>query len=231
MLALFVAYVSIVACLNYSLPFELLIAASFFSLLIPFMLVIMLLTDNPLYEALKSKQWFNVAILSVLGVYSSFSYIWASSEVNSIFKVSPGNLPWSIIIVTIVYFFKNIILVSALIAFIFSLLYSTVWLVRVLVTNYNGFSKFIKSVLAGVTFILGIGLLIGSSVIITVNKQKFAKIIAVKADFNIAHHCKGELFENSSGVLFLPKGSVLVAIPYFNGTQLDWLFRETTCNS
>ena len=230
MVALIATYLACFLCIYLALPIEIFTFLIFLTLLIPFALAIMLLTDNPLYKKIKSMEWANAAKFVFLATYSAVSYVWASSEVNSIFIVSPGNLPWSITILTVVYFFKNIVLTCALLAFVFIFFYVNIWLQKVFIKDYKNIKTLIKDIGSGVAIVLGIGLLIGSSARITLEKEKVAKLVALKADFNSSHSCKGEQFENSSGVLFLPSGKVLIAKPILKNGQTDWSFDESVCN-
>ncbi len=200
------------------------------TLIIPFALVIKVLTDNPLYFSLKDEAWGKAVIAVITGVYCTLSAIWASSEINSIFLVSASNLPWATTILTIVYFFKNVVVafIGGYLALIF--MYSIFWIADVMVFSFNGVYDCVKRIVAGILLVVGLGLAIGTAGTITQNGNFFAKYVAVKADFNTGHRCKGNKFNNIDGVLFLSNGSVLIAKPIKNKTGWpDWSFQDSPC--
>lgn len=211
MLALVCSYVFLVTSLIWGLPSSVIFGALCLTLVVPFSMFAMLATDNPLFDSLQSKKWVVITAGLLVTLYSSLSYIWASNEVNAIFGVSASHLPWSITLLTVVYFFKNVVLTCSLVAFAFAFVYVNIWVWRVLVTNYRGFGSLVKDVFGGILFIFGLGLLTGSTGVLTMQKNEFAKMVAVNADFSAHHRCTGDEFKNSQGVLFLPTGNVLVA--------------------
>ncbi|MFQ2771873.1 hypothetical protein ACK3Y4_14190 [Aeromonas caviae] len=98
------------------------------------------------------------------------------------------------------------------------------------IEDYKNIKTLLKDIGSGVVIVIGIGLLIGSSAMITLEKEKVAKLVALKADFNSSHSCKGQVFENANGVLFLPSGNVLIARVILKNGQIDWSFDESACN-
>lgn len=231
MIAQCVAYFLGFLCLYFSFPFYLTSIAMFLTLLIPFMWVVMILTDNPLYERSKEKKWLGSGLAVVITVYGAISYVWASGVINSIFEVSPTNLPWSTTILTVVYFFKNVVLWFSIGVLCLLLAYCNLWVWKVLFSEYEGAGNFLKKVGTGVAFVFGVGLVMGTAGVVTAKKDDFAKIVALKADFNTSYRCHGPIFEQSSHVLFLPNGKVLVAKRYRDGAMLNWRFVEAECQS
>lgn len=230
MLALITTYLFLLVSISYHAPIEFITFLMFLTLLIPFSLVIMLLTDNEIYRLVKSKQWATSALIVMIATYSALSYIWASSEVNSIFMTNPGNLPWTRTTITVIFFFKNVVFLGATAAFIFALIYSNIWVTRTFITNYRGCRSFVRDILSGLVFILGLGLLTGSSLTITLKKEQIAKLVAVKADSVSNHNCKGSEFNNSIGIIPTPTGQVLVIKEVTSNNEPDWSFKEVSCN-
>lgn len=230
MVALVVAYLLSAISISAELPKPFLLFSFCMTLVIPFSLFVMLATDNPIYERLQSKKWIVVTIALLTTIYGSLSFIWASSEVNSIFEVSADNLPWSVLILTVIYFFKNIILFGYLSAFVLVFFYMNIWVIRVFVTNYRGFWGFIVDLVGGLFFVFGIGLLMGTAGTLTLYKTEFAKIVAINADFSTHHRCTGNEFTNSQGVLFLPTGNVLVSrVVSSQNFAITYYFKEVPC--
>ncbi|MEZ8273915.1 hypothetical protein AB6C54_12325 [Vibrio splendidus] len=232
MLALVCSYVFLATSLIWGLPSSVIFGALCLTLVVPFSLFAMLATDNPLFDSLQSKKWIVITAGLLVTIYSSLSYIWASNEVNAIFGVSANHLPWSVSLLTVVYFFKNVVLLCSLAAFAFAFVYVNIWVCRVLVTNYRGFGDLVKDVFGGFLFILGLGLLTGSSGVLTMQKNEFAKMVAVSADFSAHHRCTGDEIKNSHGVLFLPSGNVLVAhLQPSYAFGVTFVFDEVPCKT
>lgn len=198
------------------------------SLFIPFSIVVMILTENSIYIFLKEKPWGKAIITVIITLYSAMAYIWASGEVNRIFVEAPGNFPWAISILTVVHFFKNIVLAVMGGYLAFLLFYVNFWVLDVLVISYKDLKSLFKRVVAGVMLIFGLGLSIGSSGFLTNNSDNLAKIVAVKADFNQHHSCSNPKLAAVAGVVFLPQGYVLAAKPLPMG---GWSFEKVQCKS
>ncbi|EPP6383244.1 hypothetical protein ACUNB6_004658 [Vibrio alginolyticus] len=230
MLALVFSYIFLAISLISGSSPSIILGALCLTLVVPFSMFAMLATDNSVFDSLQSKKWVVITVGLVITIYSSLSYIWASNEVNAIFGVSASNLPWSTLILTVVYFFKNVVLLCSLGACAFVFVYVNVWVWRVLVTNYRGAWNLVKDVVGGFLFIFGLGLLMGSSGVLTKQKEEFAKMVAINADFSARHRCIGDEFRHSQGVLFLPTGNVLVAYPQPSDT-FGWtfIFDEVPC--
>lgn len=133
-------------------------------------------------------------------------------------------------ILTVVYFFKNVIFFGALGALICTFLYANIWFVKILEINYKGVRKLIVDIFSGIVFVLGIGLLLGSINMIVMKRDVFVKRIALAADFSTHHNCNGSEFINSQGVLFLSTDNVLVAKPTLTPRGWDLEFPEVKCN-
>lgn len=198
------------------------------TLFIPFAMVIMILTENRIYIFLKDMLWGKAVISVLITLYSAMAYIWASGEVNSIFVEAPGYFPWAISILTVVHFFKNIVLAVMGSYLAFLLLYVNFWVLDVLLISYKDFKNFSKRVVAGVMLIFGLGLSIGSSGFLTKNSDNLAKVVAVKADFSQHHSCSNSKLAAVSGVVFLPQDYVLAAKPLPMG---GWSFEKVKCTS
>jgi hypothetical protein len=199
------------------------------TLLIPFSMLVMLATDNPLYDAIRSKKWSQVTLGVIITIYSSFSLIWASNNVNEIFSVAPSNLPWSVSFLTVVYFLKNIVLNAAWVALILLVIYSPAWVTKVLFKNYRGVWGLITDAVSGAIIVICVGLMIGSTNTLSTEKESLVKRIALFADFSTKHNCKGIEFVDTPGVLFLPTGNVLIAKNTLThqGKSID--FSEVKC--
>ncbi|WP_417518380.1 hypothetical protein [Marinobacter sp.] len=200
------------------------------TLVIPFAMIVRILADNLAYSYLSEKMWGKAVIAVVIAIYTAFSAVWASNEINAIFRVGAANLPWATSILTIVYFFKNVVMafIGSYLALIF--FYCIFWIADVLVFSYDGFTNFLKRSVSGVMLVFGLGLASGTAGALTKNGDFFAKYVAVKADFSTSHRCKGIQFNNIDGVLFLPSGSVLIAKQVASEKgRPDWSFDSSSC--
>ncbi|MDA8681259.1 hypothetical protein N9M08_01850 [Porticoccaceae bacterium] len=196
------------------------------TLFIPFAMVVMILTENRVYLFLKDKLWGKAVIWILITLYSAMAYIWAAGEVNRIFVEAPGNFPWAVSILTVVYFFKNIILALMGSYATFLLFYVNFWVIDALLISYKDFKDLSKRVVAGSMLAFGVGLSIGSSGFLTKNSDDLVKVVAVKADFNQHHSCSNPMLAAVSGVVFLPQGYVLAAKPLPMG---GWRFEKVKC--
>jgi hypothetical protein len=197
------------------------------TLIIPFSMIIMILTDNKIYTSLQQTQWGKSIISVLVTLYCAMAYIWASGEINRIFSEAPSNFPWAISILTVVHFFKNIVLAVTGTYLFFLLIYANFW-IYCLFTFFKDIRDFFNKVISGVTLILSLSLIAGTAGLMTQNSDALAKVIAVKADFNQHHNCTGEKFKTISGVVFLSHGYVLTAHQPAEG---DWIFEKTECVS
>ena len=227
--ALLIAYLVFCVALVFHWPKSIVFTAMAFTLAIPFALIVMLLTENPVYRNLYSTQWGKGIIAIVTTVYIGFSYTWAAGEIGGIFSTASTNLPWTTLTLSVVYFFKNVVLTFSGLLLAVIMFYSTYWIIDVFIINYKSFSDFIKRVASGLALVVSVGLITGSAGFVTNKGDEIAKIIAINADFSSKHRCTGEIFENSAGVLFLPSGEVLVAKPKTTEQKIDWQFPAQKC--
>jgi hypothetical protein len=227
--ALLIAYIFLILSIVFQWPISTLLLAASTTLLIPFGMIVMLATSNPIYENLYSSHW-GKAVLGIIGfLYVALSCVWAAGEVNRIFVDAPGNLPWTISALAAVYFFKNIVLVFAAAVIFITLIYSTYWIVDAFIINYKSAAVLLKRFVFGVLFVLSIGLISGTAGFVTVKSDDIAILIAVNADFSSKHQCKGEIFDNSKGVLFLTSGEVLIAKHSKVNGKTVWEFPKNKC--
>ena len=197
--------------------------------LIPFLLISMLITDNDLYKKFINIKWVNMGQGVLLVGYGYLSYAWTTSEINSVFSVSPDNFKVALAFLTVVFFYKNIVLTASAIFLVLSFIYSYYWVLKVFVLKFSSFKKLMKDIASGVIIFFGCSLAFGQALAISVHKEKFIELVAVKADFNKNHNCKGGVFEDSLGVVFLSNEKVLVAkLDRMNPNNI-WDFIETKC--
>ncbi|NOH31708.1 hypothetical protein [Vibrio mediterranei] len=199
------------------------------TLVIPFAMVIMILTDNRVYTSLKGTAWGQSVLWVAITLYSAIALIWASGEVNRLFLEAPSNFPWTTSALTIVHFFKNIVLLIMGGYLAFLLMYVNFWIIDVLLISYKGFKDFSKRVASGFMLVFGLGLTIGSAGFLTQHSDSLATAIALNADFNQHHNCTGNKFNGTYGVVFLSHGYVLIAKPAVDLER--WHFERVKCTS
>lgn len=225
---LIASYLLLFAAIMLQASIEIISVLLLSTLIIPFAMVVMILTENRIYTYLKESIWGKGVISVMVAIYSAMAYIWASGEVNRIFEEAPGVFPWAVTILTISHFFKNIVLVIVGGYFLFILLYLNFWVFDALIISYKDFKDFSRRVVAGVMLVFGLGLSIGSAGFLTQNSDMLAKITAVKADFNQHHKCSNPELKGVSGVVFLSQGYVLAA----RQLSVDgWDFEKMKCSS
>ena len=224
--ALIVSYILLFLTVYFQLPKFVVLIALISTLVIPFAMVIMILTENLIYQTLKKSIWGKGVISIIVTVYGALAYIWASGEVNSIFLEAPGNFPWAISVLTVVHFFKNIVLGVMGSFLIFLIAYANIWVVDALLFSYKNFLGFAKRSLSGMLLIIGVGLCIGSASFVTQQSNMLASNIAVYGDFNQHHTCQGSDFTNIDGVVFLPQGMVIIAKA---SKVRGWSFEKVQC--
>ncbi|ETI61991.1 hypothetical protein [Marinomonas profundimaris] len=224
--ALIFSYIALFFTIYLQFPKSLVLIVLILTLIIPFAMVLMILTENYIYQTLKKSMWGKGVLSVIVAVYSALAYIWASGEVNSIFLEAPGIFPWTITILTVVHFFKNVVIGVMGSYFIFLLLYVSIWVVDALILSYTNLLDFTKRALSGILLIIGVGLTIGSASFVTLQSNILASNVAVYADFNLHHTCQGDNFSNIDGVVFLPQGKVLIAKPL---KPIGWSFEKVQC--
>lgn len=227
--ALLMAYILFFFAIIYQWPIEIIFTSMLLTLIIPFGLIVMLTTSNQLYKKLSSSHWGKAVIAVVIAIYFAFSSVWAAGEVNRIFSEAPGNFPFTISMLTGIYFFKNIVLAFTSLLILAIMIYSTYWVLDVLVINYKSLSILLRRVLYGVLFVFSVGLISGTAGFVTAKADEFTILVALNADFSSKHRCTGEIFNGAQGVLFLTSGNVLVAKPPKSGGKQSWDFPKEKC--
>ncbi|PRW87176.1 hypothetical protein C7A11_18330 [Pseudomonas simiae] len=219
-----------------SVWFELPAPITFFSLLctllVPFALIVMLLTENILYEKLYNTVWGKAVIGVGITFYGALAYIWAAGEVNQVFAEASGNFPWAVTALAVVYFFKNVVLVFALVLLAGMIFYAPLWLLMMIINEEQLAKVFFRKLGGGILLLLGVSMLMGTANAVTLQARKLAIHVALYADFSSNYHCNGAVFNGVSQVLFLPSGSVLIAKTVSNEQrQVEWRFPRGKCDA
>lgn len=146
-------------------------------------------------------------------------------EINRIFEVSPGNLPYATTVLTIVFFFNKVMLLIALTLFYIAMATSSLWILYVLVLDFQNIKVFAQRVVSAMTAIFVIGTVMGGTFSIERNKEFYAIQIANYADFNKHHRCSSPMPSNLEGVVFLPSGAVLTSQKVISNNKMSWKFQ------
>lgn len=200
------------------------------TLIIPVAILAVIVTENSIYRTLSETKW--TAILLGIGIatYTAYSNIWAGVEINRIFQISPGNLPYATTVLTIVFFFNKVMLPIALVLFYVALAFSSLWILYVLVIDFQNIKIFGRRVVYALASIFLIGTVMGGTSSIERNKEFYAIQVANYADFNKHHRCSAPMPSNLEGVVFLPSGAVLTSQKEVSNKRLSWKFQVLPCN-
>jgi hypothetical protein len=198
--------------------------------IIPVAILAIVVTENLVYKTLSETKWTAIIIGIAVAIYTAYSNIWAGVEINKIFMVSPGNLPYATAVLTVIFFFNKIMLPLALFLFYAALVVSSLWLIYVLVLDFQNIKVFMRRVVSAVASIALLGTVMGGASSIERNKEFYAIKVAHFADFNKYHRCSAPMPDNLEGVVFLPSGSVLTSEKIDSDNKRSWKFQVLPCN-
>lgn len=209
---------------------EIFFSLLFSTLIIPVAILVVIVTENSIYRALSETKWTAILLGIGIAIYTAYSNIWAGAEINKIFQVSPGDLPYATAVLTIVYFFNKVMLPIALVLFYAAVALSSLWVLYVLVIDFQDIKVFGRRALSALISILLIGTVMGGTSSIESNKEFYAIQVANYADFNKHHRCSAPMPSNLEGVIFLPSGAVLTSQKEVSNKKLSWTFKVLPCN-
>lgn len=229
-LCLILVYILVGLSVWFELPAPIIFLSLLCTLLVPFALIVMLLTENILYKKLSDTVWGKAFIGVGVTFYGALAYIWAASEVNQVFAEAAGNFPWAVTALAIVYFFKNVVLVFALVLLTGMIFYVPLWLLLVLINEEQSAKGFFRKLAGGILLLLGVSMLMGTANAVTLQARELAIHVALYADFSSKYHCNGAVFNGVGQVLFLPSGSVLIPEKVsIDQHQVEWRFPRVKC--
>lgn len=229
-LCLVLVYILVGLSVWFELPAPITFLSSLCTLLVPFALIVMLLTENVLYKKLSSTVWGKAVIGVGITFYGALAYLWAAGEVNQVFAEASGNFPWAVTALAVVYFFKNVVLVFALVLLTGMFFYVPLWLLRMLINEEQSAKGFFRKLVGGILLLLGVSMLMGTANAVTLRARELAIHVALYADFSSKYPCNGAVFNGVRQVLFLPSGSVLIAETVENEQQqVEWRFSRAKC--
>ncbi|TMP70771.1 hypothetical protein CWB76_09400 [Pseudoalteromonas sp. S1609] len=225
---LFLVYLAISLLKEY-IFIELYMGLLFSTLIIPFSILAILVTESSIYKSLSDTKWTSILMGLAIAIYLSLANIWAGVEVNRIFEISPGNLPYTTTALTLVYFLNTIMLPLAQFAFYAVFALSSFWIIYVLVIDFQNIKAFGKRVLYAVLTIFYVGTVMGGTSGIDKTKDSYAIKIALFADFNKYHRCTEQMPKNLEGVIFLSSGSVLTSEKVIENGKANYEFNVLPC--
>lgn len=180
-------------------------------LVIPFLMLVLVLTNNKYYKQAKDITWLVAMKYLIVFVYTAYAGIWAASEVNAAFEINASHFPVTIGFMTLIYFlitFMKPFLIEPL--YIFILVFG--WFIFLGIVFYK--NRAVNKIRMVVLFILTVVLVsvtyanIGN---LMKNKQAVIEKIADWGDFYKHHRCDVDLIGGDiTGVIFLPSGNVFV---------------------
>lgn len=228
--ALFIAYVLLMALKNIDVSAEVYIGLLLLTLIIPPSMLVIFVTENDIYKSLSDTKWTSVVISLAIAIYVALANIWAGVEINRIFEVAPSNFPYATTALTVVYFLNTIMLPLAQYAFYAIMLLSSLWVIYALVIDFQSIKTFMTRLMFVILVTIYLGTVMGGTSSIDRNKDFYAIKIAHFADFNKYNRCTSPMPKDIEGVVFLPSGSVLVSHKIVNSDVPSWNFKVLPCN-
>lgn len=178
------------------------------TILVPFCILVTVITSNNVYKKLLSIPWSKSIISIALVTYAAMSNVWASTVINEIYGISANNfaitqtfLTLAFFVVTIMKWFFNGLFITVIIGSIIM-----IWFLL-------SFGGTLKSTAVKVLYCI-----VGSVLIVAthsmVNRfdssiEMYTKRIAGWGDFYSKNRCN-EDYGNNGGVIFLSSGKVLI---------------------
>ncbi|EJL6748775.1 hypothetical protein ODX99_001147 [Vibrio alginolyticus] len=197
--------------------------------LIPFLIIVIVTTNNSIFKMLNSVAWSKSLIAIIMIVYTAMSNVWASTVINEIFGVSASYFSVTQVFLTLVFFIVTIMkwlfsnaIVATLVGGSFVLWFFVV------------FGGSLKSTLVKVAYTFVAVILLSATHTMISNLDHslhlFVKRVATIADFYPHSRCDLELYGKNDGVIFLSPKLIMVAKPKVtNSGLMDWDFPIKDC--
>ncbi len=197
--------------------------------LIPFLIIVIIATNNIIFKMLNSVAWSKSLIATIMIVYTAMSNVWASTVINEIFGVSASYFGVTQVFLTLVFFIVTIMKWLFSNAFVATLVGGSFILWFFVVFGGSLKSTFIKLLYT----IVAIMLLSATYRMISNLDNSlniFVKRVATIADFYPHSRCDLEKFGKNDGVIFLSPKLIMVAKPKVtNAGLIDWDFPIRDC--
>lgn len=198
------------------------------AIFIPFLSLVIVATNNKVYDFLSGKVWFKIILSIVFLTYGLVANTWASGYINQVYKVSASHFPVTQIVLTMVFF------VVYIMKGIFGYLYISIVLgsafFGVLISMPN---KRIGAVTWMFTKILIVSFVVSTTFysigIMEHSLNAYTQFVAFNSDFYSYSYCvKGQ--RKNSKYIFLGADKMLVVNKSFN-TNAPFLYTVVRCNS
>ncbi|WP_413483877.1 hypothetical protein [Shewanella baltica] len=180
------------------------------TILLPFGMLVTIVTNNSLYKSALSTTWSKAMISIVLIAYTAMSNVWATSVINEIYGVSASNFGITQTFLTLMFF------VVTIMKWLFNGLFIVVIVGGgLLFWFFTSFGGTLKSTAIKITYLV-VGVLSISATYAMVNNidnsvNLFAKRVAAWGDFYPSNRCKEKIeYGPNGGVIFVSPGKVLV---------------------
>lgn len=198
------------------------------AIFVPFLFLVIISTNNKVYDFLSRKVWFKIILSIVFLTYGLVANTWASGYINQLYRVSASNFPVTQIVLTMVFF------VVYIMKGIFGYLYVSI----VLGSAFFGILISMPNKKIGAVTWMFIKLLIASFVVSTTfysigNMERFlsayTQSVAYNSDFYSYAYCVNDQRENNK-YIFLGAGKMLIAKKGFNTNAL-FVYTIERCDS
>lgn len=177
------------------------------TIFIPFLMLVLWVTNNDLYSRATKPLWVKSAISVFLIFYSAKSNIYAADIINEVFLVNSGLFPITTVFLTLVYFVVIYFKLIVTIPYITSLVFGGIVLVGVFVLS--------KSLVLGASraFRVIVFLFFLSATNSSINNletylPQIVEQVAVNSDFSKKHRCINLYDSTVESVVFMPNGKV-----------------------
>lgn len=190
------------------------------TIFIPFLLIVLWLTNNTWYQRITKPVWVKSAVSLALIFYSVKSNVYAANFINETFSVNSSLFPITTIFLTLVYFTVTYLKWIIAIPYITSLVFGGIVLALVIL-----FTKTLK--LCAIRFVkIFVFLFFLSATNSSINNLEnylpvIVKQVAIDNDFSSNHRCVNLLKPSVESVIFMPSGKVFAYRYTTNGPDFS----------
>lgn len=199
---------------NIDLPGAVIIPALALTFILPFGILVVILTNNEPFKNITSTLWSKSVISIFLIAYTAMSNVWASTVINEVFGVPASYFTITQTFLTLVYFV--VIIMKALFSGLFI---TTITSGAFILWFFISFGGSLKSTTTKIAYLI-IGVMLVSATYTMIGHadnsiKTFARYIAAWGDSYKQHQCT-EDYGLNSGIVFLAPNKVLVLKTKFN---------------
>ncbi|MEX1667801.1 hypothetical protein AB4876_02705 [Zhongshania guokunii] len=199
---------------NIDLPGVIIIPALALTFILPFGILVAILTNNEPFKKVTSTLWSKSVISIFLIAYTAMSNVWASTVINEIFGVSASYFTITQTFLTLVYF-----VVTIMKALFSGLFITVITSAAFILWFFISFGGSLKSTVTKIAYLI-VGVILVTATYTMISHadnsiKTFARYIAAWGDSYKQHQC-AEDYGVNNGIVFLAPNKVLVLKNKFN---------------